>query len=645
MQPAEFSRAPSGSFTFGFKRSTVLCLLLVLLTLGFYNPIVRNGFTNFDDDVYILNNPHVRAGLTWDTARWAFTTFDAGNWHPLTWLSHALDCQLFRLNPAGHHYINVLLHAMNAVLLFLLLAGATGFTWPSFMVGAWFALHPVNVESVAWAAERKNVLSMFFFLLALHAYGRYVRRASVRRYAVVATLFALGLMAKPEIITLPFVLLLWDWWPLRRMSSGSSPGIVAGGILDGAVPPAAPVAKSFSFLLVEKVPLLLLAAGSGVITVLAQHSGHAVRTLQEYSARARFGNVLVAYVRYLGKAFCPVRLAPLYPHPGNSLPGWEVLASAVLLLALTALALRWRKRRYLAMGWFWFLGTLVPVIGMVQVGEQAMADRYAYIAYVGLFICVAWGAADLAKMAARAMERTGRMSPGPAWLLVPAVIVLLTLGTLSRRQIAYWHDSESLWRYTLSVTSGNYMAHDNLARALAEQGRTEEAMAEFNEAEKLHSYSAAEMLSLGIYEQTRGYVKDALEQYARSLKAAPDSNSRAVVLGWLGLAFTQMGDIPRAQMSYSDALKENPDNRSALIGSGLLAERGGDFGLAVTQISHSVSIQPSDVDYLLLAQALRRAGRLAEADAASAQAQRISNDFAQAQQSAAQLLVSAGLQP
>src|SRR5208283_5952142 len=277
MQPAEFSRAPSGSFTFGFKRSTVLCLLLVLLTLAFYNPIVRNGFTNFDDDVYILNNPHVRAGLTWDTARWAFTTFDAGNWHPLTWLSHALDCQLFKLNPSGHHYINVLLHAMNAVLLFLLLAGATGFTWPSFMVGAWFALHPVNVESVAWAAERKNVLSMFFFLLALHAYGWYVRRASVRRYAVVVSLFALGLMAKPEIITLPFVLLLWDYWPLRRMGGGttvlsSQLSVLRTGPKEKTSDAAATVARSFSYLLVEKLPLLLLGAGSGVITMVAQRA-------------------------------------------------------------------------------------------------------------------------------------------------------------------------------------------------------------------------------------------------------------------------------------------------------------------------------------------------------------------------------------
>jgi len=628
-KPAEFTRPPSLSFIPSERRSTILCLLLALLTLAFYNPVVHNGFTNFDDDIYILDNPHVRAGLTWETVEWAFTTFDSGNWHPVTWLSHALDCQLFGLNPAGHHYVTVLMHAANAVLLFLLLAGATGLPWPSFLVAALFALHPVNVESVAWAAERKNVLSMLFFLLALHAYGWYVRRQSIRRYAAVAALFGFGLMAKPEIITLPFILLLWDYWPLRRMQFGISSAPATPGVTQ----------RSFSFLVLEKIPLLVLSAGSGVVTVLAQHSGHAVRTLQEYSARARFGNVIVAYARYLGKAFWPLRLAPLYPHPGNSLPSWEILAAATLLLLLTALVLRLKSRRYLAVGWFWFLGTLVPVIGIVQVGEQAMADRYAYLPYIGLFLCVVSGLHDVSSAIAPSRPIS------PKWLAIPAVLVLLTLGLLSRRQIGYWHDSEALWRYTLSVTQRNYMAHDNLARALSKQGRTQEAMVEFTEAEKLHSYSAPEMLTLGIYEQTHGYVRDALAQYEMALDAATDSKSRAVVLTWLASAFTQMGDIQRAKTSYANALQQNGDNRGALVGSGLLAERDGDFASAADRISHSVQVAPSDVDYLLLAQLLRRAGRAAEADSAWARAQAISQDFPQAQQSAAQLLAASGIQP
>jgi tetratricopeptide (TPR) repeat protein len=634
IEPRVVSRPPSHSLTSQEKRSTVLCLLLVLLTLAFYNPIVHNGFTNFDDNGYITENAHVRAGLTWNTVKWAFTTTEQGNWHPLTWLSHALDCQLFGLNPVGHHYVTVLLHAGNAILLFLLLESATGLTWPSLMVAALFALHPMNVESVAWAAERKNVLSMLFFLLTLHAYGWYVRHASVRRYAVVAGLYALGLMAKPEIITLPFVLLLWDYWPLQRMGGGSvlnseSPVLRKRLAED---PPGAVVPRSFTYLLLEKVPLMALSVGSGVITMMAQTASYAVR---DASNRVRFGNAAVAYLRYLGKAFWPTRLAALYPHLGRFLPTWEMVASAAALVLLTVLVLRWRDRRYLVVGWFWFLGTLVPVIGIVQVGVQAMADRYAYLPYIGLFICVVWGIAEIAR------ER----KIAAVWLAVPAILVLLTLGTLSRGQIAYWHDNETLWRHTLSVTEENYFAHYALADALAKQGRTEDAIVEFNAAEALHAYSATEMVALGVYEQSHGHVQEAIAQYEQSLDAATDSKSRAVALSYLGLAFTKVGDISRAKTSYAYALQQNPDNSVALVGSGLLAERDGDFTLAIERISYAMKVEPTDIGYLLLGHTLRRAGRIAEADEARAQAQRISHDLAQAQQSAGQVLASAGITP
>jgi Flp pilus assembly protein TadD len=642
LEPATISRPPVRLFISREKRSTVLCLLLALLTLAVYNPVVHNGFTNLDDDFYLVYNPHVWAGLTWDTVKWAFTTFDAANWHPLTWLSHALDCQLFGLNPAGHHYVSVLLHATNAVLLFLLLESATGLTWPSLMVGALFAFHPVNVESVAWAAERKNVLSMLFFLLAMHAYGWYVRRGGVRRYSAVAVLFAFGLMAKPEIITLPFVLLLWDYWPLRRLvlrtttlgakvRSSQFPFLSEKPDEDG--PAEAVVPRSFSYLVLEKVPLFLLAAGSAVITLLAQRSGDAVKNLMEYSVRARFGNVIVAYVRYLGKAFWPMRLAAFYPHPGNALPNWEILACAAVLLSLTAFVLHWRKHRYLVVGWFWLLGTLVPVIGIVQVGVQAMADRYAYLSYIGLFVCVVWGVAEMARV---------QRVPA-AWLAVPAVLLVVALGTLSFRQVAYWRDSVSLWKHALSVTEGNYRAHDLLARALAKEGRSEDAIVEFNAAQALSDYNASGALDLGVYEQLHGHIQEAIEQYERSVNASPDSKLRAVALSCLGLALMQIGDIGRAEMSYAEALEQNPGNVAALLGSGLLAERKGDFALAVARISHAVEVEPSDVHYLLLGQALRRAGRKAEAEDASAHAQRISGDFAQAQQSAAQVLAAAGI--
>ena len=620
IQPSVVSTPPSRLFLSREKQSTVLCLLLAVLTLAFYNPVVHNDFTNFDDNFYITDNAHVRAGLTWQTVKWAFTSFEAANWHPLTWLSHALDCQLFKLNPVGHHYVNVLLHVVNAILLFLLLQSATGFTWRSLTVAALFALHPVNVESVAWAAERKNILSMLFFLVALHAYGWYIRRESVKRYAVVAAVFALGLMAKPEIITLPFVLLLWDCWPLRRMGGGVS----AEGT-SGEVTP-----RSLTFLCLEKMPLLLLSAGSAVITWLAQRSGNAFRGA---SLRVRVGNAVVAYVRYIGKAIWPSRLAALYPHPGSLLPNWEIIVSAGVLLLLTALVLIGRNRRFLPVGWFWFLGTLVPVIGLVQVGVQAMADRNAYISYIGLFICVVWGLAEIAQ---------ARMIPA-LWLAAPTIVVVLTMGAITTHQIAYWHDSETFWRHILSVTELNYTGHDALARILAKDGRIEEAIAEFNVAESLHAYASADMVELAIFEQTHGHVKESIEQYTRALDAAPDSKTRAVVLSRLGSAFIQLGDIGRARKSYAYALSENPDNSSALVGSGLLAERDGDAGLAVTQISHAMRVEATDVGYLLLGQALRRAGRLSEADAANTHAQQISQDFSKAQQSAAKILTSAGI--
>jgi protein O-mannosyl-transferase len=619
LEKVTVSRPPEGLFVSREKRSTVLCLALVLMILAFYNPVVHNGFTNMDDDGYITDNSHVQAGLTWETVKWSFTSFELANWHPLTWLSHALDCQLFKLNPVGHHYVNVLLHAVNAFLLFLLLESATGLTWPSFMVAALFALHPTNVESVAWAAERKNVLSMFFFLLTLHAYQRYVRHTSVKKYAVVAVLFALGLMAKPEIITLPFVLLLWDYWPLRRMGASAS----ADGL---SVTP-----RSFTYLLVEKVPLLALSACSAVITMIAQREGHALRTA---STRVRFGNAFVACARYIGKAFWPTRLAALYPHLGRFLPTWQIVASAALLLVLTALVLYWRSHRYLVVGWFWFLGTLVPVIGLVQVGVQAMADRYAYLSFIGLFICAVWGIEEIAQ----------RRKIQGAWLAVPAVVILGTFGILTYRQIAYWHDSVILWKHTLSITQKNYFAHNALAAALADAGQVEGAIAEFDAAESLHTYTALDMAAVAAYKRTHGHVQESIAEYARALDAADDPKTRSIVLSRLSSVYLQIGDMNRAKLSCSYALKENPKNGSALVGCGLLAEREGDLGAAASQISQAMKVEPTDVGYLLLAQALRRAGNIAEAENATAQAQHISHDIAKAQQEVVQILTTSGIQ-
>jgi protein O-mannosyl-transferase len=603
------------------RRTAILCFLLVLVTLAGYNSIARNGFTTLDDEVYVLHNPPVSTGLKWDTVKWAFTTFHSGNWHPLTWLSLALDCRIFGVNPVAIHFENVLLHSLNAVLLFLLLEGCTGLTWPSLMVAALFALHPINVESVAWAAERKNTLSMTFFLLAMQAYGRYVKRSSARTYAAVAALFALGLMTKPEIITLPFVLLLWDYWPLQRMS-GLRAKAVAGS----------KVQKSFAFLLTEKLPLLGISLASAIVTVVAARANDAVRSGFTF---ARIGNSLVAYVRYLGKAFWPARLAVMYIYRGHSISLWGIVSSACLLIVVTAAVLCLRSHRYLVVGWFWFLGTLVPAIGIVAVGMQAMADRYAYLPFIGLFIAVVWGAAELASW--------GKVPQ--SWLALPSVSVLVLLGLVTHHQITYWHDGETMWKRTLSVTERNTVAHDGLGYTFSEQGRVEEAIAEYKKVEELHGYGAPAIIQVGEYEQAHGYPRDAIEQYKLSLSMAMDAGEQSDAYAHLASALTETGDFSNAKLAYGYALQGNPQNDLALAGSGLMAERIGDMGAALVQIEHAVKAQPSDVNYLLFAQALRRTGRLPEAEAAEQKAHQVSSDFEKAQRSAARQLAAAGITP
>ena len=611
------------------NRILVFCLLLVAATLAFYNPVVRNQFVDFDDLSYIQKNNHVLAGVTWDTVKWSFTTFRDGNWHPLTWLSHALDCQVFHLNPIGHHYTNLLLHAANAVLLFLLLQRATGFTWSSLVVGALFALHPANVESVAWAAERKNVLSMLFFLLALHAYDRYARTGARHLYLAVTVLFALGLMAKPQIVTLPFVLLLWDYWPLQRCSGQMSGEPVPGGSAPASMP------RSLRFLVWEKLPLFVLAAADSVVTVIAQRKGFAIRTVAEVAVPARLENALVSYVRYLGKAFWPAGLAPMYPRSEVPLPLWQVLGAAAVLLLVTAAVLRWRDRRYLPVGWFWFLGTLVPMIGIITVGEQAMADRYAYIPLIGVYVAVVW-MLDAAASEHRIPD---------AWRAAAALLVVFVLGCLTYRQVGRWRDPETLWRYTLTVTEGNYTAHDNLSLALAQQGRHDEAIVEFQAATALHKYPPSQMLLLAFYELRVGHPQDAIEVCESVLREPADPKIQAAAWSEIGQGHLQLRQYDQAAEGYRNALRLNPEDSEALVGTGLLAMRQGQSDVAATQLAHGVKVDPNDVNVLLLAQALRRAGRAAEADAAWAQAQKISPDLSQAQAGAEQLLAFAGLKP
>jgi tetratricopeptide (TPR) repeat protein len=614
-QPVKPSPDSAGLFSSPQKRTVVLCLLLVAATLAVYNPVNRNAFVNFDDDHYITGNPHVLSGLNWDTVKWAFTNYYEANWHPLTWLSHALDAQLFGLNPVGHHYTNVVLHALNAVLLFLLLQSATGFTWRSLMVAALFALHPVNVESVAWASERKNVLSMMFLLLALYAYGWYARRPAVGRYMLVAGLFACGLMSKPQVITLPFLLLLWDYWPLGRYgSAGESPA---------GQPATMPV------LLLEKLPLFLMSLASAVVTMQAQKAGGAIHSAIIYPFRLRLENAIVSYSRYIGKAFWPTQLSPLYPHPLDLLRFWQVIASAIFLLLATTLVIRNRRHGYLVTGWFWFLGALVPMIGLVQVGEQAMADRYAYLPFVGLFVMVCWGASEWAE--------TKKIPI--AGLAVPALAVLAALGALTYRQIGYWRNSETLWSYALRVTSvRSYKAHFNLAVTYDAEGRYDQAVEQFREAIDPRDDDPRIHLGLGIYDQRHGHAQEAIGEFEAVLRLSSDGAMRADAFSNLGSAYRELHDYARAKESFAAALQIDPNKAAALVGMGLLAQKSGDFEEAIGEYSHAMSIEPTAVGYVLLGRALERAGRDGEAKVALEKARQLGGDFGQAQQAADQLL-------
>ncbi|MGH9499254.1 MAG: tetratricopeptide repeat protein [Terriglobales bacterium] len=594
---------PETIFSSPGKRHLILSLLLVVATLALYNPVIHHPFVNFDDDRYVTDNVHVQGGLHWSTVHWAFTTFDEANWHPLTWLSHALDCQLFGLNPAGHHYINVLLHALNVVLLFWVLWRATGATVRSWMVAALFALHPINVESVAWVAERKTLLSMLFFLLGLAAYGWYSRKPGLGRYGGVALLFACGLMAKPMVITFPLVLLLWDYWPLKR-------------------------AESFARLALEKVPLLGLSAASALITIKAQRAGNAIGTMMEYPLSMRVANAVISYVRYIEKAVWPSALSPQYPYPEGSMK-WQALGASALLLAITALIFMAGKRqRYLAVGWLWFLGTLVPMIGLVQVGSQAMADRYAYLPFVGLFILVCWGLGDWAE------HRAVLKIP----LVAASCIALATLATLTFRQIGYWSDNVALWSHAVAVTRGSFIAEDNLGGALLSEGREEEAMPHFRAAAAIDPIDPMSHLNLAAYAQRQGHAQEAVDQYAKVITMTRDPRLRATAFSDMGYALRELGDFEHAEASFRAAVNLRPRTLRAWLGLGMAEQKSGNYAEAVKDYAQVVAIQPWDLGYFLLARALAQNGQMEASKAAMDQARRLSENFDQLRQTADSLL-------
>ncbi len=455
-RPTSKKHLKTEPFLSGKRLVAVLCAVLGAASIAVYSPVLGHPFLVLDDREYVVANSHIHHGLSWDTIKWAFASTEAANWHPLTWLSHAFDYQLFALNPVGHHLDSVLIHALNVVLLFLVLWWMTRRVGPSLFVAALFAVHPLNVESVAWVAERKNVLSTSFFLLAIGAYAWYARRPDWRRYLLLVGLFAAGLMAKPMVVTLPFVLLLLDYWPLERIASGASSLASrqdAGAESSGEM---RTTTSTLRFLVLEKVPLVLLSAASSWVTLKAQRT--VVQSFQDFSFASRIQNALVAYGLYLWKMIWPAQLA-FYPHSLVALPAWQWLLSAAVLVTVTAFVIVFRRKRYLPVGWCWFLGTLVPVIGLVQVGEYAMADRYAYVPLIGIFVMIAWGLADLAE--AKHVR--------PLWSAIAALCVLTALGSVTYRQAGLWDSDYDLWAHTLVVEESPY-AHNAIGMALMSPG-------------------------------------------------------------------------------------------------------------------------------------------------------------------------------
>jgi Tfp pilus assembly protein PilF len=598
------------------KHKLILCLLLVLATLALYNPVTRAPFLNYDDAAYFTDNPHVRAGLSWKTVVWAFTTTELSDWKPITWLSHALDGQLFGFKPEAPHTINVLLHAANVAILFLILLSATGFVWRSFGVAALFALHPINVESVAWIAERKNVLSMLFFLLALAAYGWYARRPGLGRYLAVTLAYALALMTKAQVITFPFALLLLDYWPLNRFAPAGNSG--EAGL--AAEPSAAfgftgaPFrASSFLRLIWEKLPWFVLSAASAIITMRAE----ADATQLKLPLWAHLGNAALSYVKYLGKAFWPFNLAAIYPHPELTISTPAVVLSGFVLLGISILAVMYRERRPFFVGWFWFLGTLVPMIGLVQIGVHGMADRYAYIPLLGIFVVVCWGAAALVE----------KWQVPNAARATAAALVLLALGFALHRQVGYWGDNVTLWSHALEITEGNYTAEDNLATALIAQGKIEEAVPHLRRAEFMRPDDPLSTLNLATYEQMRGHYQAAIDGYAKMPQCTKDPSLLAMSRANSGYAHYSLKQYENAKQDFAAALGFQPGNSGAYRGLGLAAQKTGDIGQAIEDYERAVELAPTPSGYLFLAQALDIDRQAEPASAARSQAARMTLDL------------------
>jgi protein O-mannosyl-transferase len=551
--PQPLSRAPRWPWALG----------LLLLVVTAFAGVRNNGFINFDDPQYITQNVAIADGWTRDGIAWSFTTTHAGNWHPITWLSHMIDVELFGMDPREHHLMSVAMHGISAVLLFVVLARLTGSPARSGVVAALFAVHPLRVESVAWAAERKDVLGTVFWMLTLYAYARYTARSTRLRYAAVVGAFTLGLMSKPMLVTLPATLLLLDLWPLRRH-------------------------LPLRALVIEKLPLLGLSAASAIVTLLVQRAAGAVRDFDVLPLGTRIGNAVVSYTAYLGKLVWPVDLAPLYPYRNNL--NWQLVAASLLVLVAIS-ALVWRARRrapYLAVGWAWYLVTLLPVIGIIQVGSQSMADRYTYVPSIGLLLAAVWGLADAAA------RRLPAAAPAAG---AAAVLVALTAATVT--QVERWRTPVELWTHTIAVTEDNARAQNNLGHALVKAGRPAEAEQALRESVRLEPSSAESRNNLGVALAERGRHSEAIQEYAAALQLRP---AYVDALVNLGIAQVHAGEIDDGVRRLEEAarLRPDPDVRrnlaSALTDAGLARARKDEWTAALDRFEQAIRADPGAVN-------------------------------------------------
>ena len=539
-------------------RDMLICLFLVIAVLGVYWQVRTHSFVNFDDASYILNNPHVRAGLNLEGIAWAFRFPGFDYWHPVTWLSHMLDCHLYGLNVGMHHQVSLILHILNSILLFLVFRKMTGAIWRSAFVAVMFALHPMNVESVAWLAERKNVLSTFFGLLTMLTYIHYSKRPGVFRYLPILFVYTLGLMSKPMLATLPFVLLLLDYWPLGRFN------LVYSGSNHQKVSKRYPTDFQRTFplyLLLEKIPLLILSAASIFLSSLAVQRLGIVISTASVPMLFRIKNALVSYVSYMTKMIWPHNLAVYYPYP-KTLPLWQVIGAGVLLVCISFLVFRaLRSKPYLAVGWLWYIGTLVPALGLVQAGLwPAIADRFTYVPFIGLFLIIAWGVSDLSvQWHLREIK-----------LATIATAFFAILASTTYLQVGYWRNSITLFEHVLDITTNNHIAHHKLGEALKLQNKTVAAAKHYSEALRIQPDFFAAHLNLGIILRDENWLNEAIDCFSKALRLKPD---RAEPYFELGLTLEKQGNFDGAVRHYLEALRKKPDFAKAHNNLGIILAR------------------------------------------------------------------------